>query len=73
MSLREAAKLMVERKIGCLPVLREGKLVGIVTVADLLEALLAEETAEGEPPPAFAGGDGPGERERSVLAILTAP
>ena len=37
----EAAKLMVERKIGCLPVLGNGKLAGIVTQIDLLR-LLAE-------------------------------
>jgi CBS domain-containing protein len=29
--LSEAAARMLERKIGCLPVLRDGKLVGIVT------------------------------------------
>ena len=73
MSLREAAQLMVERRIGCLPVLREGKLVGIVTVVDLLGALLAGDMTEGEPPLAFTDGNGHGERGRSILAILTAP
>ncbi len=32
----EAVKLMREHKIGCLPVVRDGKLVGIVTASDLL-------------------------------------
>lgn len=31
---------MRERKIGCLPVLEEGRLVGIITGIDLLDALL---------------------------------
>ena len=35
-SVREAAKLMVDRKIGCLPVVNGEKLVGIVTGIDLL-------------------------------------
>ncbi len=35
-SLREAARLMADRKFGCLPVSENGKLVGIVTETDLL-------------------------------------
>jgi acetoin utilization protein AcuB len=42
-TVEEAAKLMVERKIGCLPVVEGNKLAGIVTKADLL-ALLARST-----------------------------
>ncbi|GGN01424.1 acetoin dehydrogenase [Thermus composti] len=38
--VEEAARLMRERKIGCLPVLEDGRLVGIVTGIDLLDALL---------------------------------
>jgi CBS domain-containing protein len=38
-TIRAAANLMRGRSIGCLPVLDRGRLVGIVTVADLLEAL----------------------------------
>ncbi len=33
----EAMRLMRERKVGCLPVLEDGKLVGIVTERDLME------------------------------------
>ena len=40
MPLREAAKLMQERKIGCLPVVKDGKLIGIVTTSDVLSALV---------------------------------
>jgi CBS domain-containing protein len=32
----EALELMREKKIGCLPVVREGKLVGVVTAYDFL-------------------------------------
>jgi acetoin utilization protein AcuB len=36
----EAARLMRNRKIGGLPVLDEGRLVGIVTETDMLDALI---------------------------------
>jgi len=35
-SVREAARVMAERKIGCLPVVDDGALVGIITETDLL-------------------------------------
>lgn len=38
--VEEAASLLVARKIGCLPVLEEGRLVGIVTETDLLAVLV---------------------------------
>lgn len=38
--VEEAASLLVARKIGCLPVLEEGRLVGIVTGTDLLAVLV---------------------------------
>lgn len=34
MALRDAARLMVERKLGCLPVVDAGRLVGILTESD---------------------------------------
>jgi CBS domain-containing protein len=37
----EAAVLMLEHKIGALPVLEDGRLAGIVTETDLLRALAA--------------------------------
>ncbi|HYL59804.1 MAG TPA: CBS domain-containing protein [Candidatus Acidoferrales bacterium] len=39
-TVEEAARLMLGHKIGGLPILDEGKLVGIVTTSDLLKALL---------------------------------
>jgi acetoin utilization protein AcuB len=35
-AVEEAARIMVDHKIGCLPVLRNGMLVGIITDIDLL-------------------------------------
>jgi len=35
-SIKEAARLMVEKKIGCLPVVEGGRLVGLVTETDIL-------------------------------------
>jgi len=40
-SLLEAARLMRQRKISCLPVIYNNHLVGILTEADMLDALLA--------------------------------
>ena len=41
-SLVQAAKLLTERKIGCLPVVEDGRLVGILTEGDFV-ALIARE------------------------------
>lgn len=35
-SVQSAARLMADRKIGCLPVLEAGRLVGIITETDVL-------------------------------------
>ena len=35
----EAARVMIERKIGCLPVVEDGKLVGIVTETDFVRLI----------------------------------
>lgn len=39
MTLRQAANLMRGRTLGCLPVIDEGRLVGIVTLTDILDQL----------------------------------
>lgn len=38
--IEEAAHLLLEHKIGCLPVLREGRLVGIITESDLFRTFM---------------------------------
>jgi acetoin utilization protein AcuB len=38
-TLRQAANLMSSRLIGCLPVVDEGRIVGIVTATDVLDEL----------------------------------
>jgi acetoin utilization protein AcuB len=37
--LAEAVHLLYNHKVGCLPVLEDGRLVGIITVVDMLRAL----------------------------------
>ena len=38
--LEEAARVMVEKKIGCLPVMRNGELVGVITETDIFESFV---------------------------------
>jgi len=40
MPLEEAARVMFDEKIGCLPVMRDGTVVGIITESDLFAAFL---------------------------------
>jgi acetoin utilization protein AcuB len=40
MPIEEAAHLLLEHKIGCLPVLREGRLVGIITESDIFRTFM---------------------------------
>lgn len=49
-SIEAAARLMLEHKIGGLPVVDGAKLVGIITESDIFRLLVME----GEPRPAFA-------------------
>lgn len=41
-TLREAANLLRGRTIGCLPVIEEGRVAGIITTTDLLELIGSE-------------------------------
>lgn len=51
-SLNAAATIMHERKLGCLPVVEEGRLVGLVTISDMLGVLTRLLTSESQPVPA---------------------
>ena len=53
-SLRTAARLMLDHKVGGLPVVEDGRVVGIITVSDILRLLLerlmpTESTAAASP------------------------
>jgi acetoin utilization protein AcuB len=43
MSVQDAAQLMLEKKIGGLPVMNKGTLTGIITVTDVLKTFVAKE------------------------------
>jgi acetoin utilization protein AcuB len=58
-TIRQAANVMRGRTIGCLPVLRNDRLVGIVTTADLLRVI-------------GGAADRPGRQERHTLNYKTA-
>ena len=45
MTVEDAARLMIEHKIGGLPVVENGALVGIITATDILKAFLQVEAA----------------------------
>jgi len=55
-SLQVAAQTMLERKIGCLPVLTDGKLVGILTESDFV-GLLANDCLSRDAEAADLGDD----------------
>lgn len=55
-----AARLMVDRRIECIPVLRGSALVGILTTADLLRALATKELLKG-----ISSGKRPSPRRKS--------
>jgi CBS domain-containing protein/adenylylsulfate kinase-like enzyme len=44
---RDAARLMLEHRIGCLPVLEKDRLIGIVTETDILRAFVGDAVAAG--------------------------
>ncbi len=65
--LEEAARVLIEKKIGALPVVKDGDLVGIITETDFFQAFVDM----------LSGGDVPGlrfvlrvERHKGILATL---
>ncbi|MDH5308165.1 MAG: CBS domain-containing protein [Myxococcales bacterium] len=72
-TLREAAQRMMQRNIGCLPVVRDGHFEGLVTETDLLRAALlasGEEQSEVIDVDAEPAEGGRGERELVDLRRL---
>lgn len=61
-----AARLVLERRIGCLPLVRDGRLAGIVTRSDLIRAARMDERDEAAPPTQNESG---GVRVRDVMRI----
>jgi CBS domain-containing protein len=53
-SLRDAIDVMLERRIGCLPVLRNGRLIGIFTTRDAIGVLAGRPKATESPKTAAA-------------------
>ena len=72
--LLDAAKLLLTHKIGCLPVVDQDDLVGIITEGDLLRALveMAERT-EAAPATELMVEDRPGAFEAVTTALGTGP
>jgi len=50
-TLRQAARIMIDKKISGLPVVADGALVGIITESDLFRALIERETDAMDPQP----------------------
>ena len=58
-SLKDAAAVMLQRRIGCLPVIRNGRLIGIFTTRDAIGILAGQPNATDKDVLARAsGGDG---------------
>ncbi|MCZ6760570.1 MAG: CBS domain-containing protein [Gemmatimonadetes bacterium] len=64
--IHRAARLMVEHRIGCLPVLRGSTLVGIITTIDLLRTIAGEDRSHPVPLETRS-------RQRKVLEDRRAP
>ncbi len=54
MSIQDAARLMLQRKIAGLPVLKDGRLVGIITESDIFRLVVRTWEEKPEPAPALA-------------------
>ncbi len=70
-TIEEGARIMVEHKIGCLPVLEEGIVVGIITDADIMAHLMEMMAAQskGVRTTVRMAPDKPGELAKLVAAV----
>lgn len=72
--LLDAAKLLLAHKIGCLPVVEQEELVGIITEGDFLRAFVElQEQAEGWPGTELMVEDRPGAFEAVTTAVGAGP
>ena len=72
--LVDAAKLLMAHKYGCLPVVEQEELVGIITEGDLLRALVElQERVEGVPATELVVEDRPGAFEAVTTAVGAGP
>ncbi len=73
-NLRDAAKLLLTHKIGCLPVVEHDELVGIITEGDILRAYIEREEGLGAAPgPELVVEDRPGAFEAVTTAVGVGP
>jgi acetoin utilization protein AcuB len=73
-NLRDAAKLLLTHKIGCLPVVEQDELVGIITEGDILRAYVDhEEKVDAAPAGELVVEDRPGAFEAVTTAVGTGP
>ena len=73
-NLLDATKLLLAHKIGCLPVVENEELAGIITEGDLLRALVEmQERAEGSPAGELMVEDRPGAFEAVTTAVGAGP
>lgn len=74
LGLLDAAKLLMAHKVGCLPVVEQEELVGIITEGDLLRAFVElQERAEGAPATELVVEDRPGAFEAVTTAVGAGP
>ena len=46
--IHESGRIMLEKKIGCLPVIEDGALVGMVTESDIMEYYVSRQHNEAD-------------------------
>ncbi len=70
-TIEEGARIMVENKIGCLPVVEDGIVVGIITDVDIMAHLMEMMAAQskGVRTTVRMAGDKPGELAKLVAAV----
>ncbi len=71
--LHDAARLVIAHKVGCLPVVEQEELVGILTETDILRAYVEQEKVEVGSPAEVVVEDRPGAFEAATTGVGAAP